>query len=128
MRTRDDLEAYLSASSYRHEQVADDTWVVSDPSSEGGKVVVRIEDGWVIFRLKVMALSEGVKREALFEKLLSLNASDLSQVAYALMDGEVVLTSAHRLETLDLEELQGTLDEFSLVVATHHNMLQSFSA
>jgi len=128
MRTRDDLEAYLSASSYRHELVAEDTYVVSDPSSNAGHVVVHIQDGWVVFRLKVMTLSKGAKREALFEKLLTLNASDLSQLAYALMDDEVVLTSAHRLETLDLEELQGTLDEFSLVVTTHHSMLQSFSA
>ena len=127
MRTRDDLEAYLTASSYRHEQVAEDTWLISD-TSEAGNVVVRIQDNWVIFRLKVMTLAATTKREALFEKLLSLNASDLSQAAYALMDGEVVLTSAHRLDTLDLEELRETLDEFSMAVATHHNLLHSFSA
>ena len=127
MRTRDDLEAYLSASSYRYESVAEDTWLVSDGSTDAGNVVVHIQDTWVIFRLKVMALG-GVSREPLFEKLLSLNASDLSQLAYAISDDQVVLTSAHRLDTLDLEELQGTLDEFSLAIATHRELLQSFRA
>lgn len=128
MRTRDDLEAYLSASNYRHESVAEDTWLISDGRGDSSSVVVKIHDGWVIFRQKVMVLGEGVKREQLFAQLLTLNGNDLSQLAYAIVDDQVMLTSAHRLDTLDLEELQGTLDEFSLAVATHRELLQGFLA
>ena len=127
MRTRNDLEAYLAASNYRHEAVADDTWLVND-SVDASSVVVRIQDGWVVFRLKVMVLDEGVSREALFSQLLTFNASDLSQLAYGVIDDQVLLTSAHRLDTLDFEELQGTLDEFSLAVATHRETLLGFRA
>jgi len=128
MRTRDDLEAYLSASNYRHESVAEDTWLVSDGRGDSSSVVVKIHDGWVIFRQKVMVLGKGVKREPLFAQLLTLNGNDLSQLAYAIVDDQVMLTSAHRLDTLDLEELQGTLDEFSLAVATHRELLLGFLA
>ena len=33
MRTRDDIEAYLSRSGHPHKEVAEDTWLVTDPCS-----------------------------------------------------------------------------------------------
>lgn len=128
MRTLEDLESYIASSGYLHEQVASGTWIVRDPDVRGERIVVHAEADFVVFRLKVLTL-DGVKdRAGLFEHLLTLNASDLSHGAYALVDGAVVLTNAHRLATLDLEEFRGTVDEFTLAVATHRDELSRFCA
>ena len=57
MRTREDIEAFLARSGHPHREVAENTWLVSDPSEEQEHVVVRLADGLVIFRMKVVELS-----------------------------------------------------------------------
>ena len=37
MRTREDIEAYLSRSGHPHREVADDMWLVTDPSDAAMK-------------------------------------------------------------------------------------------
>ena len=58
MRTREDIEAYLSRSGHPHKELADDTWLVSDPSDARDNIVVGITEGLVIFRLKVLELAK----------------------------------------------------------------------
>lgn len=125
MRTREDIEAYLLRSGLPHEEVEADMWLVHDPGS-GERIVVRLADEMVLFRVKVMEL-EGVRqKEKLFARLLELNASEMLHGSYGLSDGAVVLTCVLRLASLDYEELQGTIDDFSLALTNHYEMLASF--
>jgi hypothetical protein len=123
MRTREDIEAYLLRSGQSFEEVAPETWVVRDVGGQTGPIVVRLAGEIVLFRLKVLALAEGIDRAALFERLLSLNATDMVHGAYGLAEGAVVLTCSLRAEHLDYSEFVGTLDDFSLAVTNHHDAL-----
>jgi hypothetical protein len=125
MRTRDDIEAFLANSGYVHEEVADGTWLVHDPGTPE-RIVVRLEEDLVVFRLKVLELSRVKKREELLRKLLELNASDMLHGGYGIADGAVVLTAVMRLETLDQGEFGGTIDDFVLAVTKHREVLASF--
>lgn len=100
-------------------------WLVHDPGS-GERIVVRLTDEMVIFRVKVMELDKVKSKEKLFQKLLELNASELIHGAYGLADGAVVLACVLRLANLDYEELQGTIDDFSLALTNHYETLASF--
>lgn len=129
MRTRQDLETYLLDSPYAVEEIASGTWMVRDRSQPPGEtIVVRIEGELVVYRIKVLELARVKDRLGLFECLLSLNASDLAHGAYAIADEHVVITNAQRLDTLDVEELRATIDDFVLAVQNHHSTLARYCA
>ncbi len=46
--------------------------------------------------------------------------------AYGVADGAVVLTAALRVENLDYNEFQGTIDDFSLALTRHYETLAAF--
>jgi len=128
MCTREDIEAYLNRSGHPHREVAPDTWIVSDPGGARENIVMRITDGMVLFRLKVMELSDvdAKRREKFFETLLRLNTEDMVNSAYGVSDDAVILTATLRLEQLDFNEFSGTLDDFSLAVTNHYGRLSEF--
>jgi alpha-ketoglutarate-dependent taurine dioxygenase len=130
MRTREDIEAYLSRSGHPHKELAEDTWLVTDPSEERDHVVVRLAEELVIFRMKVLTLErvDPKRREEFYETLLRLNAEDMVHGAYGLADGDLVVTATLRLEHLDFTEFSGTLDDFSVAVTNHYPQLREFIA
>ena len=130
MRTREDIEAYLSRSGHPHREVAEDTWLVSDPSDERDSIVVRASDGLVIFRLKVleMAKVKADKRADLYEALLHLNAEDMVHGAYGISGDDLVMIATLRLEHLDFNEFSGTLDDFSIALTNHYPRLRDLIA
>lgn len=130
MRTREDIEAYLERSGNPHQEVAENTWIVTDPSNAGEHVVVRIADSLVIFRLKLLELAriEAGRREEFFERLLQLNAEDMVHGAYGITDGDLVMIATLRLEHLDFNEFSGTLDDFSVALTNHYPQLREFVA
>lgn len=126
MRSREDLEAYLLRSARPFREVESNTWLVREHDDPNGDIVVKLENDLVFFRSKVLDLAVVKRPEELFRRLLELNASDMFHGAYGLSDGAVVLTSALHLENLDYNELQGTLDDFSLALSNHRDALHSF--
>ena len=126
MRTRDDIEAYLSGSGYRHDEVGEGTWVVEDAGSPGARVVVRLEEDLVIFRLAVMPVSEVKQKEGMFQALLTLNASDMVHGSYGIDDDLIVMSCVLRLDDLDLSEFRGTIDDFLLALARHRDELAKY--
>jgi len=126
MRSRDDIESYLTRAEVPYEEVGDDgMWLVRD-SSLGENIAIQTADSLLLFRVKVLELREVKDREALYEELLRLNASDLVHGAYGISDASVVLTCTLQLENLDYNELQGVLDDFSLALANHYEKLSKF--
>lgn len=126
MRSRDDIESYLARAEVPYEEVGDDgMWLVHD-SSLGENIAIIAAGPLLLFRVKVLELREVEDKAALFEALLSLNASDLVHGAYGLSEDAVVLTCTLQLENLDYNELQGVLDDFSLALANHYETLTKF--
>jgi len=126
MRSREDIEAYLMRGGQPYEEVAPNTWVVH-PSKASLNVVVRLSDDLVIFRTKALELTTVTKqREALFTKLLELNANEMLDGAWGLADGDVVLAATRRLENLDYNEFEGVIDDFSLALSNHYEALAAF--
>jgi hypothetical protein len=125
MRTREDIEAYLIRSGAKYSEVEDDMWVVYDAGSTEN-IVVRMTGPLVLFRVKVLELSTIKRHEELYGKLLELNAEDMVHGAYGIANDAIVLTCAMRLENLDYNEFQGTIDDFSLALTNHYEMLASF--
>lgn len=126
MRSRDDIESYLARAEVPYEEVGEDgMWLVHD-SSLGENIAIIAAGPLLLFRVKVLELREVEDKSALFEELLSLNASDLVHGAYGLSEDAVVLTCTLQLENLDYNELQGVLDDFSLALANHYEKLTKF--
>lgn len=128
MRTREDIEAYLARSGHAHREVATDTWLVTDPSDDREHIVVRLADGLVLFRLKVLELDrvEADRREAFYGEILRLNAEDMVHGAYGVSEGDIVITATMRLENLDFSEFSGTLDDFTVAVTNHYPKLREY--
>ncbi len=127
MRTREDIESYLMRSnlsfkSLREEDEGEDIWLVRDTSS-GENIVISLSGSLVLFRVKVLEMATVENRQPLYEKLLELNASDMVHGSYGLADGAVVLTAGMILETLDYNEVQGTVDDLTLALTNHYEML-----
>lgn len=123
MRTREDIESYLTRAEVPFEVVGDEgMWLVRDVNL-GENIAIQAADSLLLFRVKVLSLGEIDDRAALFEALLKLNASDLVHGAYGIADDSVVLTCTLQMENLDYNELQAVLDDFSLALANHYEQL-----
>ena len=123
MRTREDIESYLTRAEVPFEVVGDEgMWLVRDVTL-GENIAIQAADSLLLFRVKVLALGDVTDRAALFEELLKLNASDLVHGSYGIADDSVVLTCTLQMENLDYNELQAVLDDFSLALANHYEQL-----
>ena len=128
MRTREDIESYLTRAEVPFEVVGDERmWLVRD-GSLGENIAIQAAGPLLLFRVKVLDLSGIGDRPALYEALLKLNASDLVHGSYGIADGSVVLTCALQMENLDYNEIQAVLDDFSLALANHYEQLAKLRA
>lgn len=126
MRSRDDIESYLTRAEVSYEEVGDDgMWLVRD-GSLGENIAIKAAGSLLLFRVKVLDLREVVDRAALYEELLRLNVSDLVHGAYGVSEDAVVLTCTLQMENLDYNEIQAVLDDFSLALANHYEKLTRF--
>lgn len=126
MVTREDVESIILRTELPYEEVEEGMWVVQ--LGEGGAgLVVHHSPPVLVFRLKVLDLPEDESRCAgLYRRLLELNATDLVHAAYALEEGDVILTHTLALEDLDSSEFQATVDSFQVALASHLEVLAPF--
>jgi len=119
------IVGYLDTLGLTYEDVGDNTWVVQDEDKGLQNVVVVYEDPIVIIRVKVTEVPlEG--KCAFFEELLRLNASEMVHGAYGLDGDSIIVLNTLVSQTMDLEELQASLDSISLSVAQHYQVLSKF--
>lgn len=118
MRSEKDVEAYLLRLKRPYRSVDDrpGTFLV-ETSGAMPPIAVRVEPPLVVVRVHIGDIDHGSKNEALYRKLLELNARQLVHASYGIDDRHLVLSSALELENLDFNELQATLDEIDLVLA-----------
>jgi hypothetical protein len=79
----------------------------------------------VVFRLKLMDVPT-TQREALFEKLLRLNTTELFHCAFGIEENAIVLGGALELENMDLNEFQAVIDDIGMAVNKHYPVLSKF--
>src|SRR3954462_9725877 len=126
MVTREDVESYLLRLGLDHKEIEEGMWL-GEANSDGSTIVVHFSPPLVVFRLKVMDLPADEQRCAgLYRRLLQLNATDLVHAAYALEEGDVILTESLEAENLDFNELQATIDSFQMAMASHFDELAPY--
>lgn len=125
MTLKDKLEGYLIDLNVQYDQKEDNLWVISDDERSLQNVLVTIDDPVVTITVNVMEVP-GSNKEQFFEKLLLLNASDLIHGAYAIEGNNVVLLDTLEGETMDIEELQASLDAIGLALSQHYKVLSGY--
>lgn len=117
-RTQEDVENYLLALGRTYES-SQGTLVLY--AGEGSTpIAVRVEPPIVEVQLSIGAPpTDQAHQVALFRRLLELNATDLAHSAYALENGEIVLTASLELENLDRNELEAVLADIDMALLRH---------
>lgn len=129
-RSHDDIERYILSSPYASEEVGDGTWVLRDPEWGGAQIVVQHTEPLVVFRAKLLdlpALSDA-KKAALFGLLLSLNATEMLQGAYALEGNALVAVEVMQAESLDENEFLAAMDTLGLALSGHREEILALLA
>jgi hypothetical protein len=125
MLSKEKLENYMIKLSLNYEEASPGTWIIRDPAKGLENVVVSALDPVIMIRVKVMAVP-AKKQDKLFEKLLMLNATDMLHGAYAIDGKNVVIVDTLEADTMDLEELQASLDAIGFALTTHYPVLQEY--
>jgi hypothetical protein len=126
MVTREDVESYLHRMELDFEEVDDGMWVART-GPDGAGLVVNHSPPVLVFRAKVLDVPKDKQRCAeLFQRLLEMNASDLVHGAYAIEEGDVILTEALELENLDFNEFQATVDSIQMAMSAHVEEIASY--
>ena len=126
MISKDKIEGYLLRLSLFYENIGDNSWLIKDEEKGLDNVIVIAADPLVIVRVNVMDVPENAKRCEVFEKLLRLNASDMVHGAYALEENSIIMIDTLEGETMDIEELQATLDAIGLALVQHYKVLSEY--
>ena len=123
MKNREDIESYLLRLGVAHEDLGHDIWRIKDNGFDN--LVVSLAGPVVVFRLKVMELPK-TGREALFEILLKLNASEMVLSTFGVDGDAVVLSASLPMENLDFSEFQAVIDDMGLAISKHYPLLSKF--
>ena len=119
------IEGYMINLGLTFEEIDENSWIINDAENGLEQVAVIGADPLLIIRVNVMD-TPSKRREEFYQKLLTLNASDLVHGAYALEGEKVMLIASLILDTLDLEEFQATLDAIGLALAQHYEVLSEY--
>ena len=126
MVTGEDLESFLIRMDLDWEEVDDGMYLVRGRNS-GLPMVVHHTDTLLIIRLKVMDMPAAPTGADLYRTLLELNATDVIHGAYGIEDGELILSDTLELETLDLLELQASMESIELAATSHMERIRSLA-
>ncbi len=125
MTLHEKVEGYLVKLGLSFHEARPGTWVVSHSEVGLETLFVQLAGPIVVLRSPVMAVpSSGTDK--LFAELLRLNASDMVHGAYAVDGSQVIIIDTLEAETMDLEELQASIDAIGLALAQHYRSLSAY--
>jgi ribosomal protein L24 len=127
MDIKEKVEGYFIELSIPFECKEDNLWVIDDPDKGMENVIVTANDQVVTITVNVMKVPSANK-EQFYETLLNLNATEMIHGAYGINGDNVVLTDSLEGMTLDLEEIQASLDAISLALSQHYSVLKKYRA
>jgi hypothetical protein len=125
MINREDLESFFIRMGVEAEEVDENMWVLAG-EEDAPKVVLTYAPPVIVLRLKVFDLPPELRDEQLarlYRRLLELNASDLVHGSYGIEQGDVALSDALDLETLDFQELRNSYESIVFGAASHMKAL-----
>jgi hypothetical protein len=125
MKTREDIEGYLIRMGLPFEEIEEGLWIIHDDLSHVENIVVLYDPPIVVFRVKLMEVPTQ-KREAFFEHLLRLNATEMVHGAYGIERNNVVLIDTLQAQNLDFNEFQASLEALSLAISQDYEKLTAF--
>ncbi len=123
-RTHEDIERYILTSGIEYDQPGSGTWVLRDSSWGGAQIVVHHDEPLVIFRVKLIDLPADLAQAVeltMLRRLLTLNATEMLQGAYALEGRSVVAVEVMQAENLDQNEFLAAVDTLTLAVEEHRD-------
>ncbi len=126
MVSREDLESFLIRMDLDYEEIEKGMFLVRG-RNHGFPFVVHHDEALLLIRMKLMDMSETNESPELFRKLLELNATEVVHGAYGIEDGELILSEALELETLDFLELQASMESIELAAATHMETIRDLA-
>lgn len=126
MVTREDVESFLIRMDLSFSEVADGMYLIRSGEAEL-PTVVHVTPPLVVLRLKVMDLPAKDGLGNLYRTLLELNATDVVHGAYGIEEGELILSDALELETLDFVELQASLESLQIAASSHMEQIKSLA-
>ncbi len=127
MTSREKIESYLVKSSLTFEETGPASWVVRDRDKGIENLVIMLVDSLVVMRITVMSLPP-TRRDALFEEMLRLNATDMVHGAYALDGSDVIIIDTLEADGMGAEEFQASVDAIGLALAQHYRVLSKYRA
>ncbi len=125
MVTQNDIEIYLDDSGFSFEKVDDALWRVESPENNVDNIILSYAEPIILFRIKLMQVPESNK-EAFYERLLKLNATEIPHGAFGIEDDNVVVIDTLQLENLNRNELQASVDSLAFTVTQYYNELKSY--
>jgi len=127
MVTREDLESFLIRMDLHWEEIDDGMYLVRGRNS-GLPMVLNHADNLLLIRLKVMDMPPGGPADPnLYRTLLQWNATDVVHGAYGIEDGDLILSDTLELKTLDMHELQASMESIELAAASHMEQIRSLA-
>ena len=125
MTTNEKVEGFLINLGLTFEELENGSWLINDEDKGLEQVTVVTADTLVIVRVNVMQVPSE-NREEFYRTLLELNASDLIHGAYAIEEDAVILVDTLEAETIDIEEMQASMDAIGLALAQHYAILSKY--
>jgi len=125
MVTQNDIEIYLDDSGFSFEKVDDGLWRVESPDNNVDNIILSYAEPILVFRINLMKVP-GKNREAFYERLLKLNASEIPHGAFGIEDDNVVVIDTLQLENLNRNELQASVDSLAFTVTQYYTELKSY--
>ena len=123
MVTLNDIEIYLDDCGFPFEQVSEGVWRVESSENNVSNIIMSYEDPILLLRVNLMKIP-GSNREAFYERLLKLNATEIPHGAFGIENDIVVLIDTLQVENLDRNELQASVDSLGFTVAQYYNELK----
>ena len=121
MINREDLESFFIRMGVEADEVEENIWVLKG-DEDAPNVVVTYAPPVIVLRLKVFDLPADARDEQmapLYRKLLELNLTDLVHGSYGIEEGDVALSDALDLETLDFQELRNSYESIVFAATAH---------
>lgn len=125
MVTLNDIEIYLDDCGFPFEQISEGVWKVESSENNVSNVILSYEDPILLLRVNLMKTPMS-NREAFYERLLRLNATEIPHGAFGIENDIVVLIDTLQVENLDWNELQASVDSLGFTVAQYYNELKEY--
>ena len=125
MVTQNDIEIYLDDCGFPFEKVTDGVWRVESSDNNVSNIIMSYEEPILLMRVNLMKVPQ-INREAFYERLLQLNATEIPHGAFGVEGDTVVLIDTLQVENLDRNELQASVDSLGFTVAQYYNELKAY--